>query len=103
MYYIPAEVSGVAHCAPCDDALSGLASVFMMAYFGVALVIFTCVGVQRYGGRKTDTLRKMTHSLVNHYTVLNKLKILVGFFQIVIKVDRVHSSAHSIQVYLIEN
>ena len=90
VFYVPAEKKEAAHCAPCEGAVSGLASMIMITLFGCGLAIFACVAVRLYGGKQLRHYQKRARAVAREYTMLNKLKILIGFFQIVIKVDRVY-------------
>ena len=80
-YYVPAEHSTDAHCDACEDAVSnGLQSVLVISLIALCLAVMACAIMFKYcRGGKADAWRGRVIIAEEKYSLLNKLKTLVGF------------------------
>lgn len=91
-YFVSAEAGAVAHCELCENAVSnGLTSVLGIIAVVLGLAALFCfVFVRFYRGGCLQTVRAFGSTLINQYRLPTKLKVLIGFYQIAIKVETVY-------------
>lgn len=82
-YYVAAEQGSAARCEPCENVISnGFSSIIAIVLVVLGVLLLACAGLSRcVRGERVATLRGMASLAVQEYTVLNKLKLLVGFVE----------------------
>jgi hypothetical protein len=93
-YYVSAATGVFAHCEPCKDAVQnglesglGKAGLILASAGLLAGLIVWCL---RRNPKYRQLLAWAWHQAESHYTLRNKLKILVGFYMIATKIEDVY-------------
>jgi hypothetical protein len=90
-YYVEAEDSEYAHCAPCADAVSsgakstvGVCVIVLLVLVSVGAAAFCCIP------KRMERLWTSMFAVIEEYTLGNKLKILIGYYMIATRVEHVY-------------
>jgi len=90
-YYVRATTEAVAHCEPCEEVSSSRSVVIILLFLSCAVVVaFIAVIFTRMPANAQQLLRQLWHAATQIYRLPNKLKILVGFYQIAARVESVY-------------
>ena len=88
VFYSPATTSGRPQCNECGQMARDQIIVFVGSCLGalaVALVLYTC-----YGSLMSEPRKKLLSQAWTAFKPHNKLKILIGFYMIAVKIDVVY-------------
>ena len=90
-YYVEAEDSEYAHCAPCADAVSSGAKS-TVGVCVIVLLVLVSVGAAAYCcmPKRMERLWTSMFAVIEEYTLGNKLKILIGYYMIATRVEHVY-------------
>ena len=87
VYYVEATEDRTATCAPCGNTLAGSFAVGAIALTVVAFIVLLVLFVRR---KMTPTMWRTFRRFNESCTPRNKLKIVLGFYQLVTKVPGVY-------------
>ena len=91
-FFVHAEEGAVAHCEPCENAVSSHVSVAMAVLASMVVVAAVVIAIIWRHHRRAvlRMLERVWKALVETYSVPNKLKTLIAFYQIATKIEDVY-------------
>ena len=82
----------VAHCEPCSELSSSrsFTAIIVLVTVTATLVLVLALAKRKLPPWARQLLERVLHHMVRLYGIPNKLKILIGFYQIATKIELVY-------------
>ena len=93
-FYVQAAQGRAANCKPCSEVSNSPNLMVLIVVVGLGALLIGLATASWHYARKTGTLESRLRSLrvmiFDTYSVHVKLKVLIGFYQVITKIERVY-------------